>query len=72
MASQLFKPTCNMIKCLSLCYVIYEHCSNGTSVVSTSYCPVPLLSSSIPYLCLDCLLIYRNCPGLELNSNGSL
>lgn len=58
MVPQFTEPPLHIVEGLPLGYVVHQQCSYGTSVVSTCYGSVPLLTCCVPYLRLYCLPLH--------------
>lgn len=69
MISEFAKPPLDIVESFLLCYIIDKECSYSTPVVRTGYGTVPLLTSSVPNLCLDRLPLYLFIPSSYALSN---
>lgn len=70
--AKLLEPSGDVDVCRMLSNVVYEQSSDGTTVVCRCDGTVSLLSGSIPDLSLDCLSVYGDGTGGELDTDGGL
>ena len=68
MSVNLFQPICDVCKCSLLCAVIDQDDSHSPFVICLSNCSKSFLSSSIPYLELDSLVIDQYGFDFEIDS----
>ena len=55
---QFLHPIINIDKTFLIRYIIHDQCSDSTSIVAGGNCSISFLSSCIPNLCFDNLIVF--------------